>query len=88
MPTPHNTPGEPPESARANLRAHLITGTEEGMRRAEELIGACDVQVLRQAEARIAALPQDYELDPGRGDARELLRRMAAEAEQDTHADS
>jgi hypothetical protein len=35
-----------------------------------------------EAAARIWDLPQDYELDPGRGDARELLERLAAEAHQ------
>lgn len=37
-------------------------------------------EVLREAADAITALPQDYECDPGRGDAAELLRRMAAEA--------
>ncbi|NUH35317.1 hypothetical protein HUF15_00785 [Streptomyces samsunensis] len=41
---------------------------------------ARDAEVLREAADAIAALPQDYECDPGRGDAAELLRRMADEA--------
>ncbi|MFE0376210.1 hypothetical protein ACFW1M_11600 [Streptomyces inhibens] len=41
---------------------------------------------LREADERIAALAQDYECDPGRGDAREVLRRMADAAGRDTPA--
>lgn len=37
-------------------------------------------EAFTEGAARIWDLPQDYELDPGRGDARELLTRMAAEA--------
>jgi hypothetical protein len=37
-------------------------------------------QAFAEAAARIWDLPQDHELDPGRGDARELLERLAAEA--------
>lgn len=33
--------------------------------------------VLREAADAVEALPQDYECDPGRGDAADLLRRMA-----------
>ncbi|MGW6598466.1 hypothetical protein [Streptomyces sp. NPDC055036] len=41
-------------------------------------------EVLREAADAINALPQDYECDPGRGDAAELLRRMAAAPEEKT----
>ncbi|MEU0950487.1 hypothetical protein ABZ379_48890 [Streptomyces canus] len=41
---------------------------------------AVRAQALAEAAARIWDLPQDYELDPGRGDARQLLERLAAEA--------
>lgn len=41
---------------------------------------ARDAEVLRGAADVINALPQDYECDPGRGDAADLLRRMAEEA--------
>lgn len=34
-------------------------------------------QALRQAADHINALPQDYELDPGRGECADLLRTMA-----------
>lgn len=40
----------------------------------------CRAGVLREAADAINALPQDDECDPGRGDAAELLRRMADEA--------
>lgn len=45
--------------------------------------------ILREAAAAINALPQGYECDPGRGDAADLLRRMADEAERgkDTSGD-
>ena len=36
-------------------------------------------QAYRDAADEINALPQDYETDPGRGDAAEFLRRRAAE---------
>ena len=39
-------------------------------------------QAFAEAAARIWDLPQDRELDPGRGDARELLERLAADAHQ------
>ena len=39
---------------------------------------------LRTAADAINALPQDYECDPGRGDAAALLRRMATEVEKGT----
>ncbi|MFE9319119.1 hypothetical protein ACFYNV_29155 [Streptomyces albidoflavus] len=34
----------------------------------------------RKAAGLVSALPQDYELDPGRGDAVQILQRLAAEA--------
>jgi hypothetical protein len=37
-------------------------------------------QAFLEGAARIYDLPQDYELDPGRGDARQLLERLAGEA--------
>ena len=40
-------------------------------------------EVLREAADEINDLPQDYECDPGRGDAAELLRRKANEAGPD-----
>lgn len=41
---------------------------------------------LREADECIAALPQDHERDPGRGNAREVLRHMADAAGKDTPA--
>ncbi|MFD7101893.1 hypothetical protein [Streptomyces celluloflavus] len=45
-------------------------------------------KTLREAADDISALPQDYECDPGRGDAADLLRSMADAAveEAPTHA--
>jgi hypothetical protein len=40
---------------------------------------ALRAQAYRDAADEINALPQDYECDPGRGDAAEMLRRRAAE---------
>lgn len=40
-------------------------------------VAAAEVAVLRRAADAINALPQDYECDPGRGDAAERLRRTA-----------
>ncbi|MFJ4469516.1 hypothetical protein ACIP2X_18760 [Streptomyces sp. NPDC089424] len=40
---------------------------------------AVRTQAFAEAAARIWDLPQDDELDPGRGDARELLERLAAD---------
>lgn len=37
----------------------------------------CEAAVLRRAADAISVLPQDYECDPGRGDAVERLRRTA-----------
>jgi hypothetical protein len=42
-----------------------------------EAIATAEVAVLRRAADAINALPQDYECDPGRGDAAERLRRTA-----------
>jgi len=36
-------------------------------------------EAFREAAARLLDLPQDYELDPGRGDALQLLERLAAD---------
>ncbi|MEV0963298.1 hypothetical protein AB0J25_12030 [Streptomyces sp. NPDC049910] len=50
-------------------------------------IGEYRAAVLLEAADAINALPQDYECDPGRGDAADLLRRMAGHggsAEKDT----
>ncbi|MGJ5693112.1 hypothetical protein ACM6RM_08065, partial [Streptomyces pratensis] len=43
---------------------------------------AAEVQAAayRKAAGLVSALPQDYELDPGRGDAVQILQRLAAEA--------
>lgn len=49
---------------------------------AVKMLNAYKAAVLREAADAINALPEDYECDPGRGDAAELLRRMATEAEQ------
>ncbi|HEY8985696.1 MAG TPA: hypothetical protein VIU15_39760 [Streptomyces sp.] len=38
----------------------------------------CEAAVLRRAADAISVLPQDYECDPGRGDAVERLRATAA----------
>lgn len=43
----------------------------------------CEVAVLRRAADAISTLPQDYECDPGRGDAVERLRRTAAGIERE-----
>ncbi|MDX3019918.1 hypothetical protein [Streptomyces acidiscabies] len=43
----------------------------------------CQAEVLRRAADAIEALPQDYECDPGRGDAVERLRRTAAGIERE-----
>ena len=40
---------------------------------------AARAQAYRDAADEINALPQDYECDPGRGDAAEYLRRRADE---------
>jgi hypothetical protein len=50
---------------------------------AEQFLAAYRAEVLREAAAAVNALPQDYECDPGRGDAAELLRRMADEASEE-----
>ncbi|MFD5571980.1 hypothetical protein [Streptomyces cadmiisoli] len=42
-------------------------------------------EAFAEAAARIWDLPQDHELDPGRGDTRELLERLAAQASTDTY---
>ncbi|MER7874863.1 hypothetical protein ABTY63_15070 [Streptomyces solisilvae] len=49
-------------------------------------LAVCRAGALREAADAINALPQDYECDPGRGDAAELLRRMADEAGKVTPA--
>lgn len=49
---------------------------------AEQSATVVRAEALAEAAARIWDLPQDHELDPGRGDARELLERLAAEAHQ------
>ncbi|MEU7154076.1 hypothetical protein AB0B15_39605 [Streptomyces sp. NPDC045456] len=47
-------------------------------------LAAIRAEDLREAADAINALPEDYECDPGRGDAADLLRRMADEAGKDT----
>ncbi|MFJ5675010.1 hypothetical protein [Streptomyces sp. NPDC093097] len=49
-----------------------------------EALDAYRAEVLREAAGAINALAQDYECDPGRGDAADLLRRMADVAGKDT----
>lgn len=44
---------------------------------ASRALAAAEAAVLRRAADAIEALPQDYECDPGRGDAVERLRRTA-----------
>lgn len=46
-------------------------------REVDALLDAHRAAVLREAADAINAMPQDYECDPGRGDAADLLRRMA-----------
>lgn len=48
---------------------------------AEESPTAIRAQAFAEGAACIAALPQDWELDPGRGDCAALLERLAAEAQ-------
>jgi hypothetical protein len=72
------------ESSSAAVRDELID--EYGRADTEPLGSVGDLrrrlddyrsEVLREAADAINALPQDYECDPGRGDAAEMLRRMA-----------
>jgi hypothetical protein len=44
--------------------------------------GEVRVAAFQEAAGLITNLPQDYELDPGRGDAVVVLNRLAAEAQQ------
>jgi hypothetical protein len=70
-----------------NARRHLIAALSEDsmggiatlsdVEHAEQLVDAHRAEVLREGADAINALPQDYECDPGRGDAAELLRVMA-----------
>ncbi|MGW4030783.1 hypothetical protein ACWEFL_15930 [Streptomyces sp. NPDC004838] len=64
-------------SATARLRAALAGSPELRPGEADRLVAAANTELLLDADLRIAALPQDFELDPGRGDARRLLRAMA-----------
>lgn len=70
-------------SARDKLFAHLDPIPVPAAIR-DMLLDRYRAEVLRAAADTINALPQDYECDPGRGDAAELLRRMADEAEKPT----
>lgn len=65
MPKPKRTPREEIERA-----FHVSFKLPE---QAAELLDAYRDQVLTEATELIASLPQDYELDPGRGDARQHL---------------
>ncbi|MFK0063413.1 hypothetical protein ACIQTN_29810 [Streptomyces werraensis] len=47
---------------------------------AEQPARTARAEAFAEAAARIWDMPQDYELDPGRGDVRQLLERLAAEA--------
>jgi len=49
---------------------------------ASRALQLAEAAVLRRAADAIEALPQDYECDPGRGDAVERLRRTAAGIEE------
>lgn len=49
---------------------------------ASRALELAEAAVLRRAADAISALPQDYECDPGRGDAVERLRRTAAGIEE------
>lgn len=49
---------------------------------ASRALAMAEAGVLLRAADAINALPQDWECDPGRGDAAELLRVMAAAAEE------
>ncbi|PJN38959.1 hypothetical protein CG747_20655 [Streptomyces sp. CB02959] len=63
---------------RGAVRAFLGTG------HCRDVMDEHRAEVLRKAADAINALPQDYECDPGRGDAADLLRRMADVAGKDT----
>lgn len=49
---------------------------------ASRALALAEAAVLRRAADAINTLPQDYECDPGRGDAAERLRRTAAGIEE------
>jgi hypothetical protein len=49
---------------------------------ASRALAMAEAAVLRRAADALNALPQDYECDPGRGDAAELLRVMAGATEE------
>lgn len=53
---------------------------------ASRALQLAEAAVLRRAADAISALPQDYECDPGRGDAVERLRRTAAGVEEKASA--
>jgi hypothetical protein len=61
--------------------------TDTGMPSTETIVAELRsldrASTLREAADAINALPQDYECDPGRGDAADLLRRMANEVERE-----
>ncbi|MBZ3909390.1 hypothetical protein [Streptomyces acidiscabies] len=68
------------------LRAYYADAAEPGPIARDVLAqytAGCEAAVLRRAADAIAALPQDYECDPGRGDAVERLRRTAAGIERE-----
>ncbi|MFG2225344.1 hypothetical protein [Streptomyces sp. NPDC048644] len=77
-------------SARDEIRRYVSllgdswTPRETTDARVQRVYAAVRAEVLREAADTINALPQDYECDPGRGDAADLLRRMADEAGKDT----
>ncbi|WP_411140287.1 hypothetical protein [Streptomyces sp. x-80] len=73
-------------SARDWLYRNLVGALVDPERVSLEL-NAFRAEVLREAADAINALPQDYECDPGRGDAADLLRSMANEAGKDTRKD-
>jgi len=72
-----------PDEAEATAKARAAIAPLEAKARAlrAQLDAKLRADVLREAANRINALPQDWELDPGRGDSADLLRLMADEAQ-------
>ncbi|MEV0915460.1 hypothetical protein AB0I93_14465 [Streptomyces sp. NPDC049967] len=69
------------------MNAHMALHVALSMRldavKAHELAKNYRAEVLYAGAAAVEALPQDYECDPGRGDAVLVLRRMANAAPPD-----
>ncbi|MGD1219967.1 hypothetical protein AB9Q10_16240 [Streptomyces krungchingensis] len=64
-------------AALAETAARGRIPTVDDVARAEQVADKHRAEVLLEGVTAIGALPQDYECDPGRGDAAELLRVMA-----------